>query len=433
MRRRDPVATENQRECGKEVVGARGFEPPTPRSRTECSTRLSHAPTQNVIVTPLAISARRDAARPCPGLAQASPPACRRPGGARRPRFSAMPWNACPFDAVLLISFGGPLRRADIRPIPAERAPGTTHTAGPRRGGGATLRVVRRRVAAHRDLTRRQAEGLRARLAATGPKLPVFVGMRNWHPFSRRHPGGDGGGGGDRTGARHRPGCAPQLLELRGSTCQNVAQARQELRARAAADVEVLFAPGWHTHRGFVEANARRIDAGPTPASRRRAAGRPHRLHRTQHPDGDGGGVSLRDGPAGDGRTRGRPRGDRRLGVGVPERGVDGPRTPGWSRTSASICAPRMAAACGRRSSLRSGSWPITSRCCTTSTRKRPRSAATSACRCAAQRRSTTHPAFVDTLADVTQRACEQARCRRPLPIVPASPPARLEPPPPAR
>src|SRR5688572_2854981 len=27
------------------VVGARGFEPPTPRSRTECSTRLSHAPT----------------------------------------------------------------------------------------------------------------------------------------------------------------------------------------------------------------------------------------------------------------------------------------------------------------------------------------------------------------------------------------------------
>ena len=30
---------------GIEVVGARGFEPPTPRSRTECSTRLSHAPT----------------------------------------------------------------------------------------------------------------------------------------------------------------------------------------------------------------------------------------------------------------------------------------------------------------------------------------------------------------------------------------------------
>ena len=30
---------------GIEMVGARGFEPPTPWSRTRCSTRLSHAPT----------------------------------------------------------------------------------------------------------------------------------------------------------------------------------------------------------------------------------------------------------------------------------------------------------------------------------------------------------------------------------------------------
>ena len=29
-----------------EMVGAKGFEPSTPRSRTECSTRLSHAPTR---------------------------------------------------------------------------------------------------------------------------------------------------------------------------------------------------------------------------------------------------------------------------------------------------------------------------------------------------------------------------------------------------
>src|SRR5712692_3737090 len=38
---------------GKLLVGARGFEPPTPRSRTECSTRLSHAPTEaNIYFTP---------------------------------------------------------------------------------------------------------------------------------------------------------------------------------------------------------------------------------------------------------------------------------------------------------------------------------------------------------------------------------------------
>ena len=37
--------TGNTQETERKVVGARGFEPPTPRSRTECSTRLSHAPT----------------------------------------------------------------------------------------------------------------------------------------------------------------------------------------------------------------------------------------------------------------------------------------------------------------------------------------------------------------------------------------------------
>src|SRR5256885_5940297 len=30
---------------GLELVGERGFEPPTPWSRTRCSTRLSHSPT----------------------------------------------------------------------------------------------------------------------------------------------------------------------------------------------------------------------------------------------------------------------------------------------------------------------------------------------------------------------------------------------------
>ncbi len=31
--------------CLKRMVGERGFEPPTPWSRTRCSTRLSHSPT----------------------------------------------------------------------------------------------------------------------------------------------------------------------------------------------------------------------------------------------------------------------------------------------------------------------------------------------------------------------------------------------------
>ena len=35
------------------LVGARGFEPPTPWSRTRCSTRLSHAPTLRARVNAL--------------------------------------------------------------------------------------------------------------------------------------------------------------------------------------------------------------------------------------------------------------------------------------------------------------------------------------------------------------------------------------------
>jgi hypothetical protein len=38
---------EVQRKGLKRMVGARGFEPPTPWSRTRCSTRLSHAPTES--------------------------------------------------------------------------------------------------------------------------------------------------------------------------------------------------------------------------------------------------------------------------------------------------------------------------------------------------------------------------------------------------
>lgn len=34
----------------EEVVGAEGFEPPTPASQTLCSTRLSHAPTNNLLI-----------------------------------------------------------------------------------------------------------------------------------------------------------------------------------------------------------------------------------------------------------------------------------------------------------------------------------------------------------------------------------------------
>src|SRR5678815_3759217 len=86
------------------------------------------------------------------------------------------------FDAVLLISFGGPQGPDDVRPflanvlrgrrVPPERVDEVAHHY--ELFGG---------VSPITALTQRQADGLRDRLAAAGHPLPVYVGMRNWHPF----------------------------------------------------------------------------------------------------------------------------------------------------------------------------------------------------------------------------------------------------------
>src|SRR5688572_4265953 len=87
-----------------------------------------------------------------------------------------------PFDAVLVVAFGGPQGPGDVRPflanvlrgrrVPPERVEEVAHHYD--LFGG---------VSPITELTRRQAEGLRARLHERGMPLPVYVGMRNWHPY----------------------------------------------------------------------------------------------------------------------------------------------------------------------------------------------------------------------------------------------------------
>ena len=86
------------------------------------------------------------------------------------------------FDSVLVISFGGPQGPDDIRPFLANVLRG--RRVSPERveevahhyelfGGVSPITAI----------TRRQAEGLQRRLATSGHALPVYVGMRNWHPL----------------------------------------------------------------------------------------------------------------------------------------------------------------------------------------------------------------------------------------------------------
>ena len=160
------------------------------------------------------------------------------------------------FDAVLLISFGGPQGPDDIRPFLGNVLRGRRVT--PER-----VEEVARHyelfggVSPITELTRRQADGLRDRLAAAGLPLPVYVGMRNWHPFLA-----------DTLHQMYVDGVRRAIAFIAAaqhsySSCQqyreNVMAARVELRARDGADVDVVFVESWFDHPLFIEANAQHV------------------------------------------------------------------------------------------------------------------------------------------------------------------------------
>jgi ferrochelatase len=157
------------------------------------------------------------------------------------------------FDAVLLISFGGPQGLDDIRPflanvlrgrrIPPERIEEVAHHY--ELFGG---------VSPITELTQHQADGLQARLTAAGTPLPVYVGMRNWQPYLA-----DTLAEMSRAGVRRAIGFI-MAAQASYSSCQqyreNVLDARQAIRAQGLADVELTYVPGWHLHDGFIDSNA---------------------------------------------------------------------------------------------------------------------------------------------------------------------------------
>lgn len=171
--------------------------------------------------------------------------------------------TAC--DAVLLVAFGGPERPEDIRPfldlvtagrrIPADRIEEVAHHYE-LIGGRSPLN----------ELTMRQADGLRQALRRAGVAAPVYVGMRNWHPFlhetlaTMRERG-------------HRRALAIILSSFQTEASweryvADVATARDKVGAGAP---EVAYASPWADHPRFIEAMvARAADAlGQVPAPRR--------------------------------------------------------------------------------------------------------------------------------------------------------------------
>jgi len=161
------------------------------------------------------------------------------------------------FDSVLIVSFGGPHGLADIRPFLANVLRG-------RRVSPERVEEVAHHyelfggVSPITELTRRQAEGLQGRLASTGRPLPVYVGMRNWHPhladtMRQMHAEGRRRAIGFIAAAHHSYSSCQQYRE-------NVASAQAELAA-AGGHVDVTFVGGWFDHPLFVEANASHVRA----------------------------------------------------------------------------------------------------------------------------------------------------------------------------
>ena len=158
-----------------------------------------------------------------------------------------------PFDAVLLIAFGGPQGRDHIRPF-------LTNVLRGRRVTPERVEEVAHHyelfdgISPLTELTMQQADGLRKALADRGVPLPVYVGMRNWDPYLK-----DTLAQMSRDGVRRAVGViAAAHRSYSGCTQyrENVADARRALCEAGLGDVTVTYVSDWHQAAGFVEANA---------------------------------------------------------------------------------------------------------------------------------------------------------------------------------
>jgi ferrochelatase len=160
------------------------------------------------------------------------------------------------FDSVLLIAFGGPEKIQDVRPfleivaagrrIPPERLEEVAHHYE-LIGGRSPLN----------ELTMRQAEGLRRALQRDGVPTPVYVGMRNWHPFLHETLAEMR----DR-GCRRALGIILSSFQTEASWERYVADVSAAREKVGAGAPEVAYAPPWAEHPRFVDAMvARAADA----------------------------------------------------------------------------------------------------------------------------------------------------------------------------
>lgn len=173
-----------------------------------------------------------------------------------------------PHDSVLLIAYGGPTRASEIRPfldnvLRGRRVPASRYeeVVGQYEAVGGSSPI--------NDLTFRQAAALRDVLEREGPALPVYVGMRLWHPLLEETLAAMSS-----EGRRHAVGIilAPHPSQAsREAYLEAIARARERL---GPASPTVDCAPPFFERPSFIgalEARARRA-LEEVPEGRRREA-----------------------------------------------------------------------------------------------------------------------------------------------------------------
>lgn len=176
--------------------------------------------------------------------------------------------TAVPYDAILILSFGGPEGMDDVMPflenvlrgrnVPRERMVEVAHHYE-LFGGVSPINAQNRALIA----------ALEAELQAHGPNLPVYWGNRNWHPMladTLRQMRADG--------VRH----ALAFFTSAYSSYSGCRQYREDI-TRAQAEVgegapEVSVLRKFYNHPGFVEPNVENVRAAleQIPQERRSAA-----------------------------------------------------------------------------------------------------------------------------------------------------------------
>ncbi|HMH51382.1 MAG TPA: ferrochelatase [Candidatus Acidoferrum sp.] len=158
-------------------------------------------------------------------------------------------------DAVVLIAFGGPTERDEIRPflanvtrgrhISTERLEEVVHHYERMPGGRSPLN----------DLTLAQSRALGEALSRRGTLMEVRVGMRNWRPYLHETLAQLAG-----RGVRRCLGLIMSSLRCEASW-ERYQQDVAEARARMSDAPEVVFAPPWSREPGFIDALVDRAGA----------------------------------------------------------------------------------------------------------------------------------------------------------------------------